>query len=298
MHSEDHIQKAIQYMESRLSSKMTLEEIASHVGFSPFHFHRLFRSKVGMNIADYLRSRRLCLASRMLLQSDESILNIALDCHFESQESFTRAFRKLYGMPPGRYRNIFHLHHQMIIEGESEMNTSSPSSPIKDWVLSGSHPHEYEIGIDRENVHLGNASAFLRALTPLEPDSFATLMQQFSAKKFIGRRMKLSGFVKTSGVTEFCGLWMRVDNNQSDVLQFDNMYNRKIKGDTNWNHYEIVLDVPEQSSTISIGVLLMGSGKVWVDSFQFVEVDKSVPTTNMELNHQLLDEPSNLSFEE
>ncbi|MFD2115226.1 helix-turn-helix domain-containing protein [Paenibacillus yanchengensis] len=294
MHSEDSIQRAIQYMENRLAYKMTLEEIAAHVGFSPFHFHRLFRSRVGMNIADYLRSRRLCQASRMLLHTEESILHISLDCHFESQEAFTRAFKKMYGMPPGRYRNVFRLHND-IIKGEKVMNTGSP---IKDWFLSGSHPHEYEIGIDRDNVHLGNASGFLRAICPQDVDSFATLMQQFNAEKFRGRRMKFSGFVRTSDVTEFCGLWMRVDNNHSDVLQFDNMNNRKIIGDTNWNHYAIVLDIPEQSATISIGVLLMGFGKVWVDSLQFEEVDESVPTTNLEFDYKILDEPSNLSFEE
>ncbi|MEF2247089.1 MULTISPECIES: AraC family transcriptional regulator [unclassified Paenibacillus] len=294
MHDKDSVQRAIQYMENRLTYKMTLEEIAAHVGFSAFHFHRLFRSTVGMNIGDYLRNRRLCQASRLLLHTEESILNISLDCHFESQEAFTRAFKKIYGMPPGRYRSIFRLHNE-IIKGENAMHTSSP---IKDWFLSGSHPHEYEIGIDRDIVHLGKSSGFLRAICPQDADSFATLMQQFNAEKFVGRRMKFSGFVRTSDVTAFCGLWMRVDNSYSDVLQFDNMNNRKIIGNTNWNHYAIVLDIPEKSATISIGVLLMGSGKVWVDSFQFEEVDTSVPTTNLEFDFKILDEPSNLSFEE
>lgn len=285
-------------MEEHLANKITLEEIATHVGFSPFHFHRLFRSTVGMNIADYLRSRRLCHASLLLLHTDESILQISLYCHFESQEAFTRAFKKLYGMPPGRFRNIFRLHNQMI-KGEKNMNTDvNSSSPIKNWFLSGSNPNEYEIGIDRETVHLGNASASLKAICPQDDNSFATLMQQFTADKFVGRRMKFSGFVKTNGVTGFCGLWMRVDNHSSDVIQFDNMYNRKIIGDTNWNHYSIILDIPEQSAAISIGILLMGSGKVWVDSLQFEEVDESVPTTNLELDYKMLDEPSNLSFEE
>jgi hypothetical protein len=59
-----------------------------------------------------------------------------------------------------------------------------------------------------------------------------------------------------------------------------------------------VLDVPEDSATISIGVLLMGAGKVWLDSLRFEEVDLSVPTTNFDFHYELLEEPTNLSFEE
>ena len=73
--------------------------------------------------------------------------------------------------------------------------------------------------------------------------------------------MRFSGFVKTENVKEYCGLWMRVDNRAEDVLQFDNMNDRRIMGSTHWNHYAIVLDVPEESATISIGVLLMGQAR-------------------------------------
>jgi AraC-like DNA-binding protein len=79
-------------MEEQLHEPLTLEQIAAEAGFSPFHFHRLFRRETGLSIAEYLRSRRLCLASRMLLYSEEPIIGISLQCHFESQEAFTRAF--------------------------------------------------------------------------------------------------------------------------------------------------------------------------------------------------------------
>lgn len=288
------IQKSIQYMENHLQEEITLEEIAAHAGFSPFHFHRLFRKEVGINVADYLRTRRLCYASRLLLYSDESIINISLSCHFESQEAFTRAFKKMYGMPPGRYRKVITPHTFATLGGDH----MKQASPVKDWLLTGTHPQNYEMGVDRSIVHQGNASGYLKALTQEEPEQFATMMQQFKAQQFVGRRMRFTGFVKTIEVQDYCGLWMRVDNHAQDVLQFDNMSNRKISGDTVWNHYSIVLDVPENSAAISIGVLLMGMGQVWVDGFKFEEVDLSVPTTNIELESELLDGPSNLSFEE
>ncbi len=58
--------------------------------------------------------------------------------------------------------------------------------------------------------------------------------------------------------------------------------NRPIVNDTEWNHYYIVLDVPDNSAIISFGVLLSGRGKVWIDELEFEEVSKDTPTTNID----------------
>lgn len=67
---------------------------------------------------------------------------------------------------------------------------------------------------------------------------------------------------------------VRVDDALHDVLQFDNMGDRPIVGNNEWNHYYIVLDVPENSAVIAFGVLPSGTGKVWIDELKFEEVDK------------------------
>lgn len=291
------IQQSLFYIETHLHEEIGLEEVASEALLSPYHYHRIFRNEVGMTVVDYIRNRRMSLASTALRSTDAGILDISLACGFESQEAFTRAFRKLYGMPPGRFRKLFDL---KLFEGrtrggELQMNQSST---ITGWMLTGSHPQNYEMGIDPAEVHQGKASGYLKAVTPMEPNEFATMMQQFRADKYVGKRMKLSGFVKTEHVDAFCGLWMRVDNNVHDVLQFDNMHDRPITGTQPWNQYSIVLDVPEGSAVISFGVILNGKGKVWVDSFRFEEVDLNTPLTHMETEYEMSDEPLNLSFEE
>lgn len=291
------IQQSLFYIETHLHEQIGLEEVASEALLSPYHYHRVFRNEVGMTVVDYIRNRRMSLASTTLRLTDAGILDIALACGFESQEAFTRAFRKLYGMPPGRFRKLFDL---KLFEGktrggELQMNQTST---ITGWMLTGSHPQNYEMGIDPAEVHQGKASGYLKAVTPMEPNEFATMMQQFRADKYVGKRMKLSGFVKTERVDAFCGLWMRVDNNVHDVLQFDNMHDRPITGTQPWNQYSIVLDVPEGSAVISFGVILNGKGKVWVDSFRFEEVDLNTPLTHMETEYEMSDEPLNLSFEE
>lgn len=268
-----------------------MDDIAGQVGFSKFHFHRIFQAAVGISITEYIRIRRLANASATLLYTNERIIDIAFYYHFESQEAFTRAFKKYYHLPPGQYRRL--MSDMLKNKEESYMETQ-----VKGWFLSGSDPFSYEMGTDHEVVHQGKASGYLKSKTVLDSTNFATMMQQFKAEKFIGKRIRLSCFLKTKDVEAFSSVWMRVDNAFGDVLQFDNMSNRPIEGDTNWNRYSIVLDVPTDSSIISFGIILSGQGHVWADQFTFEEVDKNVETTNLEMQSELLDEPMNLSFEE
>ncbi|WP_100402392.1 helix-turn-helix transcriptional regulator [Bacillus sp. FJAT-42315] len=293
MNYQPVLQKTIDYIENHLHDTLTSEKVAAQAGFSPFHFHRIFQKETGMTATDYIRRRRLTNAALMLLYTDETIIQIAYHFHFNTQESFTRAFKKVYQLPPGQYRKIM----SPIIHSNGG-NQMDNQQNVKGWFLSGSHPHNYQMGRDQKVIHQGRYSGYLKSVTVQEEGEFATMMQQFKAEKFIGKRIKLSAFIKTEKVQPFCGMWMRVDNTAGDVLQFDNMYDRPIQNDTNWNLYSIVLDIPDNSSIISFGVLLSGTGHVWVDGVKFEEVDQSVPVTHIEISQEFLDEPINLSFEE
>lgn len=290
------IQTSIAYIESHLQDPISVADVAKKAGYSPYHFHRVFLQEVGLSLSEYIKRRRLCFAAKTLLHTDTPVIEVAFSCGFESQEAFTRAFKRLYGLPPARYRTRFQPHQFIQANGGNMMDLQT--SPIKHWFLSGSQPAEYEYGLDTETVHQGSVSAYLKSYALQEEDDFATLMQQFNAKNYVGKRVRFSGFVKTKNVTNYCGLWMRVDNNMNDALQFDNMSNRKIEGTTNWNRYAIVLDVPENSAVISFGLLLSGKGQAWLDSCSFEVVDKKVPSTNIEMNFTMYDEPLNLSFQE
>lgn len=287
------IQKTIEYIENSLQDELSLENIARFAGFSKFHYHRIFQKEVGVTVSEYIRYRRIANAANMLLYTDEKIIDIALYYRFETQESFTRSFKKYYDLPPGQYRKLVSK-----LTLQREEMTMKNEQLLKGWNLSGSHPFNYQMGIDRETFHKGQASGFLKSVTAESKEEFTTMMQQFKAENYLGKRMKLSGFLKSKGVDGFCGLWMRVDNALQDVLQFDNMGDRPIVNDTEWNHYYIVLDVPENSAIISFGVLLSGRGQVWIDELEFEEVSFDTPTTNIDYGCDLLEGPANLSFEE
>lgn len=287
------IQELIKFIEDNLDMELSQSVLEEKSGYSKYHLHRIFKSEVGMSPSKYIRNRRMATSSVLLLYTEVDILDIALGFQFNSQEAFSRAFKNVYSLSPGKYRKL--MSKMIIKKGASEMEKESN---IKGWMLSGTHPHNYEMGTDKKVFHQGQSAGYLQSKTAANENEFATMMQMFKADQFKGKRLKLSSFIKAENVENYCGMWMRVDDSLGDVLQFDNMSDRPITSTTDWNYYSIVLDVPESSGSVSFGILLAGKGKVWADEFHFSIVDVSTPTTNMDLSHTILEEPTNLSFED
>jgi AraC-like DNA-binding protein len=286
------IQDALDYIELNLCEKLTIDEVSGAVGFSKFHFHRVFQRQVGIPLYDYIRKRRLASAASLLLNTDISILNIALVYQFESQEAFTRAFKSVYQLPPGRYRSAI----KHVIQGGITM---SEQNKVKDWIVTGSTPEKYSVGLDSEIYHMGSRSATIRSLTDeFQNGDFGTLMQQISAKNYVGKRVSFSGFVKTKEVEGWCGLWFRIDAFLGVTLKLDNMQGRPITGTTEWNHYSCVLDVPSDGAILNFGILLYGKGQVWLDNVSLQEVDKHTPTTDFVPEEVFPDLLLNPQFEE
>lgn len=98
------IKKSIDFIEDNLEKKIELEELAENVFLSKYHFHRKFHAATGEPVAEYIRKRRLIKAANDLLYTDEKIIDIALKYQFASQETFTKAFKKFYGIPPREFR--------------------------------------------------------------------------------------------------------------------------------------------------------------------------------------------------
>ena len=162
------------------------------------------------------------------------------------------------------------------------------------WFLAGTKPASYEAGVDAQAAYNGHPSAYLKSKVS-DTGGFGTLMQDFRADNYAGKRVRFSAFVKSDGVQSWAGLWMRVDK-EKDSVAFDNMLDRPIKGTTGWQKYEVVLDVPQDATGIFFGVLLDGPGAVWLNSAKFEVVGADVPTTGGK-SGKLPDGPTNLDFE-
>lgn len=98
------IRHAVNFIESNLTADISLPVIASEVGLSMYHFHRVFQAELGESACEYLRKRRLTEAAKELRESRKKIADIALAYQFGSQEAFTRAFKAVFGLTPGEYR--------------------------------------------------------------------------------------------------------------------------------------------------------------------------------------------------
>ena len=83
---------------------LTLRALAQKLGYSEYYTSRKFRELAGMTLRDYLRLRRLAFALRDVRDSDAGILDIAVKYGFSSNEAFTHAFKKAYGVSPSAYR--------------------------------------------------------------------------------------------------------------------------------------------------------------------------------------------------
>jgi AraC-like DNA-binding protein/effector-binding domain-containing protein len=98
------IQPALAYAASHLDEDVSLAALARHAKISPFHLHRLFVETAGETPKQLTLRLRLGQAAVLLLLSDDSILDIALSCGFQSHEVFSRAFRRRFNMTPAEYR--------------------------------------------------------------------------------------------------------------------------------------------------------------------------------------------------
>lgn len=105
MDYEAKIQNSVEYIEANLCKEIKLVDIAKQSYFSEYYFHKLFRSIVGTSVMDYVRKRRLAEAAIDLVKSNEKVTDIAFKYQFSSEESFSRAFKKMHGVSPRKYRN-------------------------------------------------------------------------------------------------------------------------------------------------------------------------------------------------
>ncbi len=91
------INKVIDYIDSNIESELTLEDISRIANFSPFHFHRIFKSIVGESLNKYIQRIRIeKAASQLIYYPTKSITEIAYDCGFSSSQFFARVFKEYF----------------------------------------------------------------------------------------------------------------------------------------------------------------------------------------------------------
>lgn len=104
MHAWEAIQKTLDYIEEHIAEDIKIEILAETASLSLFYYQRLFSRLVKKPVREYIKLRRMALVVETLQKKNNRILDIALEYGFGSHETFTRAFKEVYGMTPEQYR--------------------------------------------------------------------------------------------------------------------------------------------------------------------------------------------------
>ena len=102
---DDYIQsvyKVMLYIEQNYQYTLTLEELSKVAGFSKYHFHRIFNAITSENVSDYIRHVRLSNTTKQF-QTNLNITQIAQTSGYETNASFSKAFKNHFGMTPKEF---------------------------------------------------------------------------------------------------------------------------------------------------------------------------------------------------
>jgi len=111
------LELCLNYIESRINDRISLDDISVYTGVSKYYLHRIFKSLTHESLIDYILSRKLTSSINTLINTDMRILDIALEYGFDHEQSYIRAFRKKFGHTPSKVR-----HEQISIEIKEKIN--------------------------------------------------------------------------------------------------------------------------------------------------------------------------------
>lgn len=164
----DRFLTLLTYIQTHLDADLSLARLAKRAGLSPSHFHREFHRVVGETPRDYVERVRLERAAFRLSIHDDSVLTVALDVGYANHETFTRAFRRRFDVPPSIYRD-------------------------SDSRLSGGHGREresegaYELSDTKPRIMKSITVAFVRHVGPYEavpPDLWTRMAADLAERGF------------------------------------------------------------------------------------------------------------------
>lgn len=106
--ANSRIQDAILYLNRDFTNPITVDDVLKSCGLSRSHFHKLFKEETGRTFVQYLSALRCSRAAELLVSTDRSVTEIAMECGFTNPSHFHHLFRREYAMSPGRYRRQFY----------------------------------------------------------------------------------------------------------------------------------------------------------------------------------------------
>lgn len=155
------VQAGIDFIESKLESDITPNDVARHAGISQWHFQRIFKALTNETLKAYIRARRLTNSLDVLLSTDLRIVDIAMSAGYDNQESYTRAFRQSFDMTPSAYRRIgrrdlflkkIEINEEYIRHIQSKVSLEPTIQIYPERFLVGLRTQFYSIDSEKNNI--------------------------------------------------------------------------------------------------------------------------------------------------
>jgi AraC family transcriptional regulator len=175
------LNRVVEYVEDHLADEIDVADLASALGTTEYHVRRMFSSLAGMPLSEYVRRRRMSVASADLL-GDDDLLSIAVRYGYGSTEAFNRAFRAVHGVSPGDVRRDGgplrtqpQLRFRLTVEGNATMHTRITERPAFRLVGYAARVPLVHEGVNPHiQAHIAalpvSEHARLKALSDTEPD--------------------------------------------------------------------------------------------------------------------------------
>ena len=120
------------------------------------------------------------------------------------------------------------------------------------WTMTG-NKDRYVLETDSSRQYEGQPVVFFRSVDTVEK-GYGGTKKILSTTPYIGKRIRMSGYLRSGDVMQSVGFWLRIDGGEPAApMVFDNMNDRAVSGTTDWKKYEIVLDVPDGATNFEIG---------------------------------------------
>ncbi|SFH39043.1 helix-turn-helix transcriptional regulator [Modicisalibacter xianhensis] len=123
------LDRALAYLDKNLHKKIVQSEVAELCGLSPFQFSRLFRRVMKVTFQDYLLSRRIEEAKRLLANPRISVTDVCFTVGFRDLSYFTRVFQRYVGLPPSRYRQSLEPATTLLTKSQREVPRQDATRP-------------------------------------------------------------------------------------------------------------------------------------------------------------------------
>lgn len=222
------VNRAIDYVLKHLDKPLKLELVAEAAGFSPFHFHRIFRSMVGESLNDFIKRVRLERSVLLMSRGEwktkqkQSLTNIAFACGFTSSSDFSRCFKQRYGIAPSQFD----------IKSFQDQNRDSLQSSIPDpdkrYLLDrlepGTNPDGFEVTLRDLPAR---TVAYTRVPNPYRPHAVS------------GAAAQMIKWAEQHDLAD--GQWLGYMWDNPDVVAHENC------------RYDVGLEVPDSFETNAVG---------------------------------------------